>query len=76
MGGFSWEARADDKRAPGRVFIKKRTEGFEKKGEVLLIGVPATDGDDLILFGNGWIEFKDIGLDGVRNTVDFLWIGT
>ena len=51
-------------------------EGFKKKGEVLLIGVPAADGNDLVLFGDGGVEFKDIGLNGVRKPVDFLWVGT
>ena len=76
MGRFGGEARTDDEGGPRWVFIKKRAEGFEEKGEVLLIGVPAADGDDLILFGDGGVEFKDIGLNGVRNTVDFLWVGT
>ena len=76
MRGFSREPRADDKGGPGGIFIEKRAEGFEEKGEVLLIGVPAADGDDLVLFGDGRGELKDIGLDGVRNTVDFFWIGT
>ncbi len=76
MGRFSGEPRANDEGGPGGVFIKKRTEGFEKKGEVLLIGVPPPHGDNLILFLDGGVEFKDIGLDRVRNTVDFFWIGT
>ena len=76
MGGFSGETRTDDERGPGGIFIEKSAEGFEEKGEVLLIGFPATNGDDLVLFGNGWVEFKDIGLNRVRNTLDFLWIGT
>ena len=46
-------------------------EGFEKKRQVLLIGVPAADGDSLILFGDSGVGFEDIGLNGVRNTVDF-----
>ena len=75
MGGFSEETRANHQRGPGGIFIKKRTESFEKKGEVLLIRVPAADGDDLILFGNGGVEHKDIGLNGVRNAVDFGGIG-
>jgi len=75
MGGLSWEARADDKGGPGGIFIEKRAEGFEKKGKVLLIGVPAADGDDLVLFGNGGVEPKDIGLNGVRNAVEFFWVG-
>jgi len=75
MGRFGGKARANDKGGPGGVFIKKSAEGFEEKGEVLLIGVPAADGDDLILFLKGRIELKDIGLNGVRNTVDFFWVG-
>ena len=71
MGRFIGKARTDDERGPGGVFIKKRTESFEKKGEVLLIRFPATDGDNLILFLNGRVELKDIGLNGVRNAVDF-----
>ena len=42
--------RANDEGGPCGVSIKKSTEGFEKKGEVFLIGVPAADGDNLILF--------------------------
>ena len=76
MGGFSGEARADDEGGPGGVFIEKRAEGFEEKGEVFLVGVPAADGDDLVLFGDGGVELKDIGQNGMRNTVDFFWIGT
>jgi len=76
MGRLSGKPRADHEGGPGGIFIKERAEGFEEKGEVLLIGVPAADGDDLILFLNGRIELKDIGLNGVRNTVDFFWIGT
>jgi hypothetical protein len=76
MGRFRGKPRANDKGGPGRIFIEKRAEGFEEKGEVLLIGVPATDGDDLVLFLDGGVELKDIGLNWVRNTVDFFWIGT
>ena len=76
MGGFSGEARADDEGGPGGVFIEKRAEGFEEKGEVFLVGVPAADGDDLVLFGDSGVELKDIGLDGVGDMVNFLWVGT
>jgi hypothetical protein len=76
MGGFRGEARSDDQGRPGGIFVEKRAEGFKEKGEVLLIRFPAADGDDLVLFGDGGVEFKDIGLNGVRNTVDFLWVGT
>ena len=71
MGGFSREARTNDEGGPGGVFIKKSSEGFEKKREVLLVGVPSAYGDNLILFLNGRVELKDIGLNGVRNTVNF-----
>jgi len=71
IGRFSGKPRANNEGGPGGVFIEKRAEGFEKKGEVLLVGVPAADGDDLVLFGDGGVELKDIGLDGVRNTVNF-----
>ena len=71
IGGFSGETRADHEGGPVWIFIKKSSEGFEKKRQVLLVGVPATYGDDLILFGNGGVEFKDIGLNRVRNTVNF-----
>ena len=37
-----------------------------------MIRVPATDGDDLILFLNGGVELKNISLNGMRNTVDLL----
>ena len=75
MGGFGGKPRADDEGGPSGVFIKKSTEGFEKKGEVLLIGVPAADGDDLVLFGDSGVGFEDIGLDGVRNEADHFWVG-
>ena len=75
MGGFSWEPRTDDKGGPGGIFIEKSAEGFEEKREVLLIGVPAADGYDLILFGDSGVELKDIGLNGVWNTVDLFWVG-
>ncbi len=75
MGGFSGEARTDDEGGPGGIFIEKSAEGFEEKREVLLVRVPATDGDDLVLFSDGGVELKDIGLDGVRNAVDFFWVG-
>jgi hypothetical protein len=71
MERLSGKPRADDEGGPGGVFIEKRAEGFEKKGEVLLVRFPAADADDLVLFGNGSVEFKDICLNGVRNTVDF-----
>ena len=76
MGGFGGKARTDDEGGPGGIFIEKRAEGFEEKREVLLVRVPPTHRDDLVLFGDGGVELKDIGLDGVRNAVDFLWIGT
>ena len=76
MGGFSRKPRTNDEGSPRGIFIEKSAEGFEEKGEVLLIGVPAADGNDLILFGDSGVEFKDIGLNRVRNAVDFLWIGT
>ncbi len=75
MERLSGKPRADHEGDPVGILIKKFAEGFEKKGEVLLIRVPAADGDDLILFLNGRIELKDIGLNGVRNTVDFFWVG-
>ena len=71
MGRFSGKPRANHDRGPSGVFIKKRAESFEKKGQVLLVRFPATDRDNLILFLDGGIELKDIGLNGVRNTVDF-----
>jgi len=71
MGGFSGKPRTDDECGPGGILIEKSFEGFEEKGEVLLIGVPAADGYDLILLGYGRVKLKDIGLNGVRNTVDF-----
>ena len=40
-----------------------------------MVGFPAADGYDLILFGDGRVEFKDIGLNGVRNTVNLFWVG-
>ena len=76
MGGFGGKARTDDEGGPGGIFIEKRAEGFEEKGEVLLIGVPPPHGDNLILFLNGGVELKDIGLNGVRNTVNLFWVGT
>ena len=74
MGRFIGKARTDDERGPGGVFIKKRTEGFEKKGEVLLVGFPSADGDDLVLFLDGRVELKDISLNGVRNAVNLFWV--
>ena len=71
MGRFGGKPRADHEGGPSGVFIKKSTEGFQKKREVLLIGVPSANGDDLFLFLDGGVELKDIGLNGVRNTVDF-----
>lgn len=75
MGGISGKTRTDDECGPVGILIKKFAEGFEKKGEVFLIGVPAADGDDLIHFGDGRVELKDIGLNGVGNTVDFGGVG-
>ena len=71
MERLSGKARTDDEGGPRGIFIEKVAEGFEEKGEVLLIGFPATNGDDLILLGYGRVELKDIGLNGVRNTVNF-----
>ena len=75
MGGFSGKPRADHEGGPCGVSIKKSAEGFEEKGEVLLVRFPAADGDDLILFGDGRVELKDIGLNGVGNTVNLFWVG-
>jgi hypothetical protein len=74
MGGASGEPRANHERGPCGVFIKKRTEGFEKKGEVLLVRFPPAYGDDLVLFGDGGVKIKDIGLNGVRNAVNLFWV--
>ena len=71
MGRFRLKPRANDEGGPCGVSIKKSTEGFEKKGEVLLVRFPAADRDNLILFGDGGVELKDIGLNRVRNTVNF-----
>ena len=71
MGRFSGKPRADDECDPGGIFIEKVAEGFEEKGKVLLIRFPATNGDDLVLFGDRGVELKDSGLNGVRNAVDF-----
>lgn len=76
MEGFSGEPRTDDEGGPGGIFIEKVAEGFEKKGEVFLVRVPATDGNNLILFLNGRVELKDIGLNGVGNTVNLFWVRT
>jgi len=75
MERLSGKTSTDDECGPGGIFIEKVAEGFEEKGEVLLIGFPATNGDDLILLGYGRVELKDIGLNGVRNTVDLFWVG-
>ena len=75
MERFSGETRTDDEGGPRWILFKKCAKGFEEKGEVFLIGVPSTNGDDLILFLNGGVELKDIGLDGVRNTVNLFWVG-
>ena len=75
MRGFSREPRADDEGGPGGIFIEKGVKSFKEKGEVLLVRAPPPHGDDLIHFGDGGGEFKDIGLDGVRNAVDFFWVG-
>ena len=74
MGGFRGKPRANHQRGPGGIFIEKSAEGFEEKGEVLLIGVPAADRDNLILFLNGRIELEEIGLNGVRNAVDLFGV--
>ena len=75
MGGFSWEARTDDECGPGGIFIEKVAEGFEEKREVLLVRFPAADGYNLVLFGDGGVELKEIGLNGVRNAVNLFWVG-
>jgi len=75
MERLSGKPRANDERSPGGVFIKKSTDGFKKKGEVLLVRFPAAYGDDLIFFGDGGVELKDIGLNGVRNAVNLFWVG-
>jgi hypothetical protein len=75
MGRFSGKPRANHQSGPCGFFIKKSSEGFEKKGEVFLVRFPAADGDNLILFLNGRVELKDIGLNRVRNTVNFGGIG-
>ena len=74
MGGLSWEAGADDKGGPGGIFIEKSAEGFDKKGEVLLVRFPTAYRNNLVLFGDGVVELKNIGLNGVRNTVDLFGV--
>jgi len=71
MGRFRGKPRTDNKRGPRWVLIKKGTQGFQQKREILLVRFPAADGDNLILFLDGGVELKNIGLNGVRNTVDF-----
>ena len=39
-----------------------------------MVRFPAADGDDLVLFGDSGVELKDIGLNGVRNAVNFAGI--
>ena len=75
MGRNSGKPRADHEGGPCGVFIKKSTEGFEKKWEVLLVRFPPANGDDLVLFGDGRVELKDISLNGVGNTVNLFWVG-
>ena len=75
MGRFSGKPRADHEGGPCGVFIKKSAEGFEEKGEVLLVRVPPPHGDNLILFLDSGVEFKDIGLNRVRNAVNLFWVG-
>ena len=75
VGRFRGKPRADHEGGPSWVFIKKSTEGFEKKRQVLLVRFPATDRDNLILFLNGGVEFKDISLNGVGNTANLFWVG-
>ena len=75
MGGFSGETGTDDEGGPRWILFKKCAKGFQQKWEVLLVRFPAANGDDLILFLNGRIELKDIGLDGVGNTVNLFWVG-
>jgi hypothetical protein len=75
MERLSGKPRADHEGGPGGIFIKKSSEGFEKKRQVLLVRFPAADRDNLIFFLNGGVELKDIGLNGVRNTVDLFWVG-
>ena len=70
-----WSARADDEGGPSGVFIEKGMQGFQQKWEVLLVRFPAADGDNLILFGDGGVELKNISLNGVRNTVNLFWVG-
>jgi hypothetical protein len=70
MERLSGKPGANDKGGPGGIFIEKSAESFEEKGEVLLIGFPAADGDNLILFLNGRVELKDIGLNRVRDVVN------
>ena len=40
-----------------------------------MVRFPAADGDNLTLFGDGGVKFKDIGLNGVRNAVNLFWVG-
>ena len=75
MGRFSGKPRADHERGPVGILIKKVAKRFEKKRQVLLVRFPAADRDNLILFGDGGVELKDIGLNGVRNAVNLFWVG-
>ena len=71
MERLSGKTSTDYECGPGGIFIEKVAEGFEEKGQVLLVRFPSTYGDNLIFFLDGGIKLKDIGLNRVRNTVDF-----
>jgi len=58
MERLSGKPRTNDERSPGGVFIKKSTDGFKKKGEVLLVRFPAAYGDDLIFLGMAGSNLK------------------
>ena len=75
MERFRAKPRADHERGPVGIMIKKVAKRFEKKRQVLLIGFPTAYRDNLILFLNGGVELKDIGLNGVRNAVNLFWVG-
>ena len=74
MGRLSGKPRADDEGGPVGILIKKFAKSFEKKRQVLLVRSPAADRYDLVFFGDGGVELKDIGLDGVRNAVNLFWV--
>jgi hypothetical protein len=70
MGRGGRQTRSHNQGCPRRIFLKKRHECPDQQGVILLVRFPPSDRDDLILFGDGWVGFENLRLDGKGDAVE------